>query len=313
MHQPVIALVDPLRDDIAPVALGLMLARLTSAPLLLAGAYPVDLHVDRVYPELTRASAADAEQRMHRFGALVEDAPGPRVPVATTAVASAGFPASALHDLAEHQEASLLVLGSSRRGLVGRVLPGAVTDRLLHGAPCPVAVAPGGFSFEDAGDGPRLIGVAFTDTPDGRAALARACVLAARARALVRVLTVSEPLDPLITGALEAAALEYVRSARDDTAETVMRRGLDAVSVGRSAGGEILTGLPADALAAASHDLDLLVCGSRGYGPVRTLLLGGTSHALVRKAACPVLVVPPGSPAQTTTAVPRPDEHALAG
>ena len=313
MHQPVIALVDPLRDDIAPVALGLMLARLTSAPLLLAGAYPVDLHVDRVYPELTHASAADAEQGMSRFGALVEHAPGPRVPVATTVVASAGFPARALHDLAEHQDASLLVLGSSRRGLVGRVLPGAVTDRLLHGAPCPVAVAPGGFSFEDAVDGPRLIGVAFTDTPDGRAALARACVLAARARGLVRVLTVSEPLDPLITSALEAAALEYVRSARDDAAATVLRRGLDAVSAGRSAGGEILTGLPADALAAVSHDLDLLVCGSRGYGPVRALLLGGTSHALVRKAACPVLVVPPGSPAQTTTAVPRPDEHALAG
>jgi nucleotide-binding universal stress UspA family protein len=253
----------------------------------------------------------DAEQGMSRFRALVEEAPGPRVPVSTTVVASAGFPARALHDLAEHQEASLLVLGSSRRGPVGRVLPGAVTDRLLHGAPCPVAVAPGGFSFEDAADGPRLIGVAFTDTPDGRAALARACVLAAPARGLVRVLTVSEPLDPLIVGALDATALEYVRSARDDTAATVLRRGLDAVSADRSAGGEILTGLPADALAAASDDLDLLVCGSRGYGPVRTLLLGGTSRALVRKAACPVLVIPPGSPAHTT--MPRSDEHALAG
>jgi nucleotide-binding universal stress UspA family protein len=123
MHQPVIALVDPLRDDVAPVALGLMLARLTSAPLLLAGAYPVDLHVDGVYPELTRAFRAEAEQGLNRFGALVEHAAGPRVPVATTVVASAGFTARALHDLAEHQEASLLVLGSSRRGLVGRVLP----------------------------------------------------------------------------------------------------------------------------------------------------------------------------------------------
>ena len=312
MHQPVIAAVDPLREDIAPAALGLMLARLTWAPLLLAGAYSVDLHVDSVDPELTRAFRADAEQAMRRFGALVEQAPGPRVPVTTTVVASAGFPARALHDLAEQEEASLVVLGSSRRGHVGRVLPSAVTDRLLHGAPCPMAVAPSGFSFEDADTGPRLIGVAFTDTPDGHAALARGCTLASRARGLVRVLTVSEPLDPLITGALEAVALEYVRSASDDAAATVLRRGLDRVSAGRSAGGEILTGDPADALAAASHDLDLLVCGSRGYGPVRTLLLGGTSHALVRKAACPVLVVPPGSPTHTTT-LPRSDEHALAG
>jgi nucleotide-binding universal stress UspA family protein len=311
MQQPVIAAVDPLRDDIAPVALALLLARLTSAPLLLAGAYPVERHVESVYPELTRSFWADAEHGIGRLAALVENAPGPRVPVATTAVASKGSPARALHDLAEHQEASMVVLGSSRRGLVGRVLPGAVTDRLLHGAPCPVAVAPAGFSFEDAGDGPRLIGVAFTDTPDGRAALARACVLAARARGLVRVLTVSEYLDPLIYGALEPTALAHIRSARADTAETVLRRGLDAVSAGRSAGGEVLTGDPADALAAASEDLDLLVCGSRGYGPVRTLLLGGTSHALVRKAACPVLVFRPGSPAHTTT-VPLPDEHALA-
>ena len=200
------------------------------------------------------------------------------------------------------QEASLVVLGSSRRGHVGRVLPGAVTDRLLHGAPCPVAVAPVGFSFEDADErAAALIGVAFTDTPDGHAALARGCTLAARARGLVRVLTVSEPVDPLIAGGLDAGALEVVRSARDDAAATVLRRGLDAVSVGRSAGGEILTGQPADALAAASADLDLLVCGSRGYGPLRTLLLGGTSHALVRKAACPVLVVPPCSRTATPT------------
>ena len=312
MQQPVIAAVDPLRDDIAPAALGLILARLTRAPLLLAGAYPVDQHVDSVEPELTSAFRADADETMRRIGALAEQASGPRVPVATTVVPAAGSPARALHDLAEREEGSLVVLGSSRHGHIGRVLPSAVTDRLLHGAPCPVAVAPTGFSFEDAGNGPRLIGVAYTDTPDGHAAFSRGCTLAARARGLVRVLTVSEPLDPLVTGALNAVTLEYVRSAHDASAATVLLRGLDRVSAGRSAGGEILTGHPADALAAASEDLDLLVCGSRGYGPVRTLLLGGTSHALVRKAACPVLVVPPGSPVHENSP-PRPDQHAVAG
>jgi nucleotide-binding universal stress UspA family protein len=68
------------------------------------------------------------------------------------------------------------------------------------------------------------------------------------------------------------------------------------VPTAASAGGEILSGDPVDALVAASEDVELLVCGSRGYGPVRTLLLGGTSHALVRSAACPVVVVPPGLP-----------------
>jgi nucleotide-binding universal stress UspA family protein len=50
----------------------------------------------------------------------------------------------------------MLVLGSSRRDRLGRVLPGAVTDRLLRGAPCAVAVAPKGFSIAEALGGPRL-------------------------------------------------------------------------------------------------------------------------------------------------------------
>ncbi len=290
-----------------------MFARLTRTPLLLAGAYPVDLHVDGVYPEFTDAFHADCEEAIRRFAALVEQAPGALVPVRTTVVPTAGFPARALHDLAEREEASLLVLGSSRRGPVGRVLPSAITDRLLHGAPCPLAVAPRGFSFQDADDGPRLIGVAFTDTPDGHAALARACTLAARACALVRVLIVSEPLDPLITGAMDAVALEYARRGRDDAAATTLRRGLDAVSAGRSAGGEILTGYPADALAAASQDLDLLVCGSRGYGLLRTLLLGGTSHALVRRAACPMLVCGPAGARHQCASIQRARRSGLRG
>jgi nucleotide-binding universal stress UspA family protein len=97
--------------------------------------------------------------------------------------------------------------------------------------------------------------------------------------------------------------VQDVRGARDAAAEATLRRGLDAVSPGRSAGGEILSGDPAEALAAASADVGLLVCGSRGYGPIRTLVLGGTSHALVRKAACPVLVVPPGSSAHANARV----------
>lgn len=37
---------------------------------------------------------------------------------------------------------------------------------------------------------------------------------------------------------------------------------------------------------------DLLVCGSRGHGPVRQAQLGSVSARLVRDAACPVIVVP---------------------
>jgi nucleotide-binding universal stress UspA family protein len=264
MSKPILAAIDPLREDVAPTALGLLLARLTSAPLVLATAYPVDVYVDSLYREYARNSRRNAEEAMRRTGALVEQTPGTPVPIATAVTPTAGFPAHALHDLATREEAAITVIGSSERGRIGRVLPSAVTDRLLHGAPSAVAVAPVGFSFDDAAAGVRLTGAAFTDTHDGHAALAMACALARSARALVRVLTVTEPLHPLLTSTLDPMAREDVRDARDAAAESTLRRGLDAVPPGRSAGGEILSGDPADALAAASADFGLLVCGSRG-------------------------------------------------
>jgi hypothetical protein len=37
------------------------------------------------------------------------------------------------------------------------------------------------------------------------------------------------------------------------------------------------------------------VVGSRGWGPVRRILLGSTSARLMREAHCPVLVLPRGA------------------
>jgi nucleotide-binding universal stress UspA family protein len=42
----------------------------------------------------------------------------------------------------------------------------------------------------------------------------------------------------------------------------------------------------------ASERLDLLVLGSRGYGPLGAVVLGSVSNALVRTANCPIVVVP---------------------
>ena len=44
-----------------------------------------------------------------------------------------------------------------------------------------------------------------------------------------------------------------------------------------------------------SEHVGLLVCGSRGYGPLRSVLLGGVSRGLVDGAHCPVLVLPRGT------------------
>jgi nucleotide-binding universal stress UspA family protein len=59
--------------------------------------------------------------------------------------------------------------------------------------------------------------------------------------------------------------------------------------------GEVLSGDVVDSLAALDdRDVDVLVCGSRAYGPVRRVLLGGVAARLIRRAAAPVVVVPRG-------------------
>ena len=50
--------------------------------------------------------------------------------------------ARALHELSETKGAGLLVVGSTKRGAAGRVLPGSTAERLMHGAPCPIAIVP---------------------------------------------------------------------------------------------------------------------------------------------------------------------------
>jgi nucleotide-binding universal stress UspA family protein len=55
--------------------------------------------------------------------------------------------ARALHETAENEDAGLLVVGSTRRAALGRLLPGSTADRLMHGAPCPIAVIPTGWQL----------------------------------------------------------------------------------------------------------------------------------------------------------------------
>jgi nucleotide-binding universal stress UspA family protein len=48
--------------------------------------------------------------------------------------------------------------------------------------------------------------------------------------------------------------------------------------------------------------VDLLVCGSRGYGPMQRALLGSVSEELIARARQPVLVVPRPAAATSSAA-----------
>lgn len=88
----------------------------------------------------------------------------------------ASSPGRGLHELAETLRADLLVVGSTRRGVLGRVLSGDDTRATLDGAPCAVAIAPAGYADHPAEI--QTVGVGYDGSPDSERALVAARALA---------------------------------------------------------------------------------------------------------------------------------------
>jgi nucleotide-binding universal stress UspA family protein len=63
--------------------------------------------------------------------------------------------------------------------------------------------------------------------------------------------------------------------------------------------GRAVYGLAGEELAAFGDELDILVVGSRSYGPLRRLVVGSTSDFLERHARCSLLVLPRAAATQT--------------
>lgn len=186
-----------------------------------------------------------------------------------------------LHELTEAVGADLLVIGSSRRGLLGRVLIGDDTRAALNGAPCAVAIAPAGYAKQPLVI--REIGVGYDGSSEAEHALGVARKLAeARDAKLSAFEAVSLPAY-LFTGPvlpdLGTTIEEMVEAAREQVAR------LDGVEA------HAAYGQAAEELALYSASLDLLVVGSRSYGPIGRLMHGSTSQQLARTARCPLLVL----------------------
>lgn len=185
-----------------------------------------------------------------------------------------------LHELCEVIEADLLVVGSSRHGLLGRVLIGDDTHAALNGAPCAIAIAPAGYAHRAGGIG--KIGVGYNGSSESKNALAAARTMAAEAGATLSALeVVSLPTYAFVGG--PAPFGDAIEELVDDARQRVAALG--AVEA------HAVYGIPAEELSVYSSSIDLLVVGSRGYGPIGRLVHGSTSQQLARTARCPLLVL----------------------
>jgi nucleotide-binding universal stress UspA family protein len=123
--------------------------------------------------------------------------------------------------------------------------------------------------------------------------LSAARQLARSSRAKLRVISVLERLTfgTVATGRTGGASInERLRAEqREALAEVVAEHPEEEIEA------RLLEGSPGDVLAEESAELDLLVTGSRGYGPRAAVLLGTTTHTLMGKAACPGLVLQRGT------------------
>jgi nucleotide-binding universal stress UspA family protein len=185
-----------------------------------------------------------------------------------------------LHEFTESEHADLLVVGSCRRGLLGRVMVGDDTIAALNGAPCAIAIAPLGYA--DQPTALLEVGVAYDESPESEHALAVARRLARQQGAKLSAFeAVAAPTFLVFPG---------TGGVTEDLSERVDRARARIAALG-GVEPHASYGLPAEELALYSASLSLLVVGSRGYGPFGRLVHGSTSRALGHTARCPLLVL----------------------
>jgi nucleotide-binding universal stress UspA family protein len=193
-------------------------------------------------------------------------------------------PGRGLHEQAEELGADLLVVGSTSRGPLGRAMLGDDTRGALNGAPCAVAIASAGYSEHPVPIA--KIGVAYNDSPESKMALALARKLAEQLRAAVRVLEVVSIPTYAYAG--------LVPLAIGDNIDSMLAEANARLAELPDVEAQAVYGLTGEELAEFGDEVDMLVAGSRGYGPVKRLVLGSTSEYLERHARCSLLVLPRG-------------------
>ncbi len=236
--------------------------------------------------------ASGREHPVAMLAAACEQA-GVKAELVCVASASVG---RGLHELAEHERADLLVIGSCRRGLVGRVFVKDETRDALNCAPCAVAVAPAGYS--ERATAVREVGVGYDASPESAHALATARALAA---------VWGAKRSAFEAGSLAAYFFTAPGAPVVETNDACVGEARARIAALGDVSPHAAYGTAAEELTVFSASLDMLFVGSRGYGPIGRLVHGSTSRELARTARCPLVVL-----TRTTAAPLERDREAVA-
>ncbi|MFC9555306.1 universal stress protein [Rhodococcus sp. NPDC056960] len=289
-HRPIVVGIDGSPSSLQAVSWAAREAALRNTPLSLIttafvpGTYGVPIGMPSGFFE---DEERDGKTRLDRAAQTARDAaPGHPVEIAT--MLCTGTPVGEL--LAHSTNASMLVVGANRRGIVERAVLGSVSSAVAAHAPCPVAVIRG-VPDRDINDIPGPIVVGVDGTQQSEPAISMAFEEAAlRQSELVAVHAWSDIVLQLsLDGGSDA---EWMRDAANETAllsENLAGRAENYPDV--KVHTIVVRDRPTQHLREQAENAQLLVVGSRGRGGFSSMLLGSTSRALMHSAACPLLIV----------------------
>jgi nucleotide-binding universal stress UspA family protein len=279
---------DQARDALA---LGKVLADATGADLVVAGVFRFDPlwgGRDPAFEEAEAEYARTVERAAKSVGAEPEAVPSSSA-------------ARGLHELAEEIDADFILVGSAHHGRVGQVVAGSVGLALLHGTPCAVGLAPSGYR-DQADNRISAVAVGLDGSAESGLALEEAIELARKARAKLKLVAVAEPRQIIAGrgGGRNQGWRDLKKAIEEETGE-LLRGVRETVPEDVDAEATLISGDPVETLAKVGTESGtVLILGSRGYGPLRRVLLGSVAWKLVKAAPCPLIVHPRGTHHEST-------------
>lgn len=282
----------PQESGTAALELGVVLARSLDEPLVVTTvvAMPhlaVDAPVDGDYKGLMRQWAERSLAQARRSVPGDVDA---AYEVGEGRSIVAGLTASA-----ERHDVSTVVLGSSAKGLTGRITLGSVIESFTHGSPRPLALAPRGYRAA-ADDRVDRLTVLFADSTSIAGMLEPAHEYSLRMDVPVRFASfIVRPFKREV-GFVEPSADDLVVDAwakrmRSELVSVVRETvGLDGFEDRIVVGDGLTWGDAAGDV--PWHDGDLVLVGSASTAPLARVFLGSRASKIVRSVPVPVLLLP---------------------
>ncbi|CAN5721190.1 universal stress protein [soil metagenome] len=280
------------RQGSAPLNLAAQVAHTTGekviATAIVERAFPP--RDDPVETEYLRYVSAQAQKSLER---VVEQLPGD-LDIPIVVHQSTSIPMGLMELVAAH-DAKLVVVGSSSSGLLGRVGLGTVTERLVHTASVPVAIAPRGYPPDSTPF--RRVTAAYGDEADVNGLIPTAAEVARRWSTSLRIVSFTVRPARMYAGSIEPAAENLVvqqwsRRTFDEIVKqlNVVRQRIPVPDVDVQVG----SGLDwREAVEAVTWEPgDILLMGSGTAGPVARVFLGSVAAKILRHTPVPVMIVP---------------------